>query len=617
MCGIYGGFSLTGAPLRHPELLPTMGGTLHHRGPDGHATLERPEVVFGTERLRIIDLDQRADQPFATPEGDCWIACNGEIYNSRKLRNRFPDYPFISGSDVESALPLFRDLGRDALEALDGMFGLAFWNRNDKSLLLARDRAGEKPLFYTESDGEVWFASEIQSLLENPEISRALDPVAIDQFLALGYVLEPRTLFAAIHRVEAGTSLLFDATGNRFQRYWEPRILAQQKPTDGHPVDILRDLLERAVAKQVIADVPVGVFTSGGLDSSLLAALAAHRLGVGHVHTFAARFTASSYDEGEWARRVAAEMGTHHVEVGCDTAALTEAFNAVSERLAEPLADPAILPTFLLAREATKSVTVILSGEGADELFGGYPTYLGHKVAPWFSHLPGFLRALIRRTVASTRASTGKVTVEFLLKRFLASADMSWAKRHLRWFASGSMDQALSTSPAWLTDLLAEYADLPPLAGAMLLDYETYLPDDLLVKVDRATMMHSVEARAPFLDRDLSRFALSLPAHLKVRHLTTKWILKRAARKWLPDKIISRRKRGLSVPVASWINNGLRSEVDRLLEPIRLRRQGLVDASAASTMLAEHRAGRANHARSLWTLVVLERWLERWVPGGP
>lgn len=617
MCGIYGGFSLTGAPLRHPELLPVMGRALHHRGPDGHATLERPEVVFGTQRLRVIDLDERADQPFATPEGDCWIACNGEIYNSQELRGRFPDYPFVSGSDVESALPLLRDLGREALDGLDGMFGLAFWSRCDKSLLLARDRAGEKPLYYVEIDGEVWFASEIQGLLEIPELSRDLDSQAIEQYLAFGYVLEPRTLFAAIRRVEAGTSVLFDATGSRFQSYWDPQLLVRESDAGGNAVARLRDLLERAVAKQVVSDVPVGVFTSGGLDSSLLAALAAHRLGVGHVHTFAARFTASSYDEGEWARRVAAEMGTHHVEVRCDSDSLSDAFDAVSTRLAEPVADPAVLPTYLLAREATKHVTVILSGEGADELFGGYPTYLGHKVAPWFAHLPGFARAAIRSAIASTRASTGKVTLEFLLKRFVASANMPWAERHLRWFASGSMEQTIAAAPAWLTELLADYAGLPPLAGAMLMDYETYLPDDLLVKVDRATMMHSVEARAPFLDRDLSRFAISLPSRLKVRHLTTKWILKRAARKWLPKRVITRRKRGLSVPVAGWINDGLRPEVDRLLSPERLRRQGLVDERLATTMLAEHRAGSANHARALWTLIVLERWVERWLPDGP
>jgi len=285
----------------------------------------------------------------------------------------------------------------------------------------------------------------------------------------------------------------------------------------------------------------------------------------------------------------------------------------VTDQLAEPLADPAaILPVYLLARAARREVKVILSGEGADELFGGYPTYLGHRLAPWLLRLPVPLRRLLSTGLHRLPASGRKVTIEYLLKRFLAEIDRPWAERHLCWFGTGLVRDREGWERAGLDALLA--AAGPDPAGALLLDYRTYLRDGLLVKVDRATMLQSVEARAPYLDRDVTAFALALPIEEKIRGLTGKRVLKRAARAWLPRAVVERRKRGLSVPVAGWINNGLGPEVDRLLAPERLRRQEILDAGRIGQLLAEHRAGRANHARPLWAALVLERWLERWLP---
>jgi asparagine synthase (glutamine-hydrolysing) len=293
------------------------------------------------------------------------------------------------------------------------------------------------------------------------------------------------------------------------------------------------------------------------------------------------------------------------VPVRIDEETLREALQQVTTRVAEPLADPAILPTFLLARTAREHVKVILSGEGADELFGGYPTYLGHKVAPLYDALPSFARAALRRLAFALPSSGKKVTLEFLLKRFVTDAERPWVERHLRWFGTGLGASGVGR----------ELASHDPLTGAMLLDYTSYLRDNLLVKVDRATMLSSVEARAPFLDRDVTAFALSLPPELRVRRLTTKWVLKKAAEKWLPHDVIYRRKRGLSVPIAGWINRGLRTEVDRLLAPDRLREQGLVDEPRITSMLAEHRANRANHAKALWAVVMLQYWIENWGGG--
>jgi asparagine synthase (glutamine-hydrolysing) len=610
MCGIYGMIALSGRQLRHPESLDSMGEALCHRGPDGHAVFTSAAAAIGTERLRIIDLHERADQPFAAPNSQVWLECNGEIYNASTIRAMFPDYPYRSQSDVETIIPLYLQDGTAAIPQLDGMFGLAIWDSRTRALVLARDRAGEKPLFYSRLDGEIWFASELQSLLRNPEIDRTIDREALAGYLRLGYVPEPLTMFRSIRRVPAGTFIRFREGSEELTRYWDPGAFAVEPRRSGPATAELRTLMEAAVTKQVISDVPVGVFISGGLDSSILATLAARVIGAGRVHTFSARFAEASFDESDVAARLAATLRTQHVPVPTDEDTLREALTAVVTRIAEPLADPAILPTFLLARAARQHVKVILSGEGADELFGGYPTYLGHKLAPLYEALPSSVRTFIRRRVESLPSSSRKVTFEFLLKKFVGDVERPWIERHLSWFGTGlPAGILLGGDPAPAIEA-PEGRDA--LSGAMLLDYQSYLRDNLLVKVDRATMLSSVEARAPFLDRDVSAFALSLPVHMRVRRLTTKWLLKRAAESWLPKSIIHARKRGLSVPIATWINHGLRHEADRLLDADHLRGQGLLDPQIVGRLLAEHRSGRANHARLLWPLIILQYWMENW-----
>ena len=595
---------VSAADLRFPDVLEEMGEALRHRGPDGRAVLVHPNARIGTERLRIIDLHERADQPFASPDGSVWLEANGEIYNAPQLRPRYRDYPFRSHSDVETILPLYLEHGTDAVSMLDGMFGLAIWDNRTRTLILARDRAGEKPLFYARVGSEVLFASELQCLLRHPEISKELDPVALSDYLTLGYILEPRTTFAQIRRVPAGTYMRFRDGIEETVRYWDPESFRIGSMNAGDAVAETQRLIESAVTKQVMSDVPVGVFISGGLDSSLLATLASQAIGVDKVHTFSAQFAEASYDESGDAAVLAQRMRTKHVPVRTDEETLREALTNVVTRVAEPLADPAILPTFLLARTARNHVKVILSGEGADELFGGYPTYIGHKLAPKYDALPGFVRAAVRKLAFALPSSGKKVTLEYLLKRFVNDAERPWIERHLRWFGTGLGGSAGVSAGPFAND---------PLAGAMLLDYRSYLRDNLLVKVDRATMLSSVEARAPYLDRDVTAFALSLPTDLRVRGFTTKWVLKKAAEKWLPRDVIYRRKRGLSVPIASWINRGLRSEVDRLLEPDRLRKQGIVNETQVRTLLAEHRANRANHAKALWAVIVLQYWIDNWL----
>ncbi len=615
MCGIYGMVSLGDRELGNPEALERMGQLLRHRGPDGHGTVHVSRAAFGAERLRVIDPTPAGDQPFTDPTSRVWLVLNGAIYNAPELRRRYSDYPFRSRSDAETILPLYLERGSAGVADLDGMFALAIYDARTRELMLARDRAGEKPLFFSRRGDEIWFASEVQALLAGPVRIRALDAAAVHDFLTLGYVAEPRTLISQIRKVEAGTAVSFTRRGCHSLRYWDPDATARSRVSTHDAAQRLEQLLARAVTKQLTADVPIGIFTSGGVDSSLLAALAVQAVGAERVRTFSVGFAQRRFDESSHARRLATHLRTRHVSLQIDFATLSEALVAVVDRVAEPVADPAILPTYLLARVAREHVTVVLCGEGADELFGGYPTYLGHRAARWYRRLPAPLRTLTQRlTTALPGSQQRKVSLQYLLKRFTASAQQPLPVRHMEWFGTG-LGRHLLRDNHWLAG--QEARNFPDAGDAVdratLFDYRTYLRDNLLPKVDRATMLSSLEARAPYLDGEVTRFALALDSSLKVRGTTTKWLLKQVARRWLPRTIVHRRKRGLSVPIAQWLNGDLRSEVDRLLSPERIERRGLLRPGTVSQLLTEHRSGHADHGRALWTLLMLEYWIERWV----
>ena len=608
MCGIYGMVSFRRS-LQRPEHLATMRERLRHRGPDDSGRRSDAGVAMGVERLRITDLREAAAQPFSNPEGRVWLGGNGAIYNAAELRQRYHGYPFRSGSDIEPVIPLYLEGGIDALAQLDGMFALAIWDGRTDRLLLARDRAGEKPLFWRVMGEEVWFASEIQALLVDRGSCR-IDREALVDYAHLGFVRQPRTLLSGVRKVPSGTVLEFSGEAPRSHRYWRPETIAERRLDPGSAAAELDRVLTRAVERQTAADVPVGVFASGGVDSSLLSAIAARRSQ--HLPMFTVGFPDVSYDERPPARRLAGLLGPRHVEVRAGAPELREAFERVTAHSAEPIADPAVLPTFLLAREARRHVGVVLSGEGADELFGGYPTYLGHRLAERYALLPASVRQVLARTVATLPASHAKVTVEFLLRRFVAHAGEEPMRRHAAWFGTGLPADVLTAAYRGLPALPAPGGqDL--LREVMLFDYRTYLPDGLLTKIDRATMLVGLESRAPFLDRDVTAFGLGLASTLRVRGLETKWLLKQVAARYLPRWVVRRRKRGLSVPIAGWLNGGLRREADRLLERDRLEAGGMLSPEPVARLLAEHRAGRANHARALWPLIVFERWRERWM----
>lgn len=617
MCGIYGVVSRPELAPARQEALESMGRQLRHRGPDAHGVHSLPHAAFGCERLRVYDTTSAGDQPFVDPTGRVMLVLNGAIYNAPALRALYPNYPFSSRTDAESLMPLYLDRGVDGVRDLDGMFAFAIYDGRTGQLLLARDRAGEKPLFYRLGDDEVWFASEVQPLLDGAARGD-LNPTALHQMAALGYVTEPLTMFNPIKKVQAGTVQVFGANQTDIIRYWDPATDPACLGCRAASAKDLEELLVNAVSKQLTADVPVGIFSSGGIDSGLLTAIALQERGKGSVGTFTVGFAEKEYDESPQAERLARQLGAEHQTVRTDETTLLAALHHVVDSVAEPIADPAVLPTYLLARAAREHVTVVLSGEGADELFGGYPTYLGHRLAPWFNRLP----APVRKAVAGTAnlvpvSQTGKVPLEYLLRRFMTSAELTVPERHLQWFGTG-IDPELLT-PETREDEQARPrfpATGDPISAASLFDYSTYLRDNLLTKVDRATMLSSLEARAPFLDREITRFGLSLDPTLKVRGARTKWLLNRVARRWLPSATTRRRKRGLSVPIAKWLNGVLREDVDTLLSPERAAIRGLVRPEAVRRLISEHRSRTANHSRALWPLLVLEYWIERWVPEG-
>jgi asparagine synthase (glutamine-hydrolysing) len=590
-------------------MVERLRAALRHRGPDGNGLWRSDRAALGATRLRVVDLDPRADQPFTAAAGAV-LVCNGEIYNAGDLRRRYPTYPYRSRSDVEVLLPLYLDRGPAAIAELDGMFAVAIWDPGRALLTLARDRAGEKPLFYTEqaAQGELWFASEIGALLQAAAVPRALDAAGLADYVQLGYIREPRTPFTAIRKVPAGSILTFTRGRCATRRYWCPADRTTERPD----AVAVRHTLERAVARQVTADVPMGVFTSGGLDSSLLAALAVRVLGADRVLTLAVGFRDRDYDERPFAARLARHLGTRHVAVEVPEIGVPAALDALAAS-GEPLGDPAAIPTWYLARAAREQVTVVLSGEGADELFGGYPTYPGHVAAPAYQLLPQGLRRRIAGVLDRVPPSSGRVPVEYLLRRFVALADRPWTVRHRAWFGTGLPAEILQ--PDWRVpaELVPPDPDDPDvLRQAMLLDYETELRERLLVKVDRATMHVALEARAPYLDAALTRSAFALPGEAHVHGLRTKCLLRDVARPWVPEFIVRRTKRGLSVPVGRWLNGPLAALADEHLAADRLDRQGLLDGAAVARLLAAHRAGRADHRRALWPLLTLQHWMAYW-----
>ena len=616
MCGICGIATTHGAA--DVEALRAMSDLLVHRGPDSGGQHVDGGVALAARRLSIIDLEH-GDQPIANEDGSCVVVQNGEIYNYPELRRELEraGHELRTRCDTEALVHLYEEHGPGFAERLRGMFAAAIWDARRRRLVLARDRYGIKPLYYRHVGGELRFASELRALPRGE-----IDLDALEAFLAFNSIPAPYSIFRDVRKLPAGHVLVWEDGKVTLERYARPGPAAEDELRTGDEAEIVEELRARlrdSVRAHLLSDVPVGVLLSGGVDSAVLAALAAQETPE-PVHTFTIGFAERSFDERDDARLVAERYGTAHHEllVRPEPELL---LRALAEAFDEPFADSSALPTYLVSQLAAEHVKVALSGEGGDELFGGYYTYVADLTA---DHLAPLARA-VRPLVEALPASTRKASLDYKAKRFVRAAHLPPLERHHGWkeiFSAEARAELTGRHAAFdpvdvYRARYAETATAPELARLQDVDFGVYLVDDLLVKTDRASMAHSLEARVPFLDPLVTNLAFALPTRLKVRGLAKKVVLRKAAEPLLPAEVVHGRKRGFSIPAAAWLRGELEPFARTTLSPENLQRQGLFQAQPVTRLIDEHVAGREDWSRQLWGLLAFTLWYERHVEQEP
>lgn len=627
MCGICGIVWADRERRIDQSLVYRMNSRLVHRGPDEDGYYAGDQALLAMRRLSIIDL-QTGQQPVGNEGLNVWLVFNGEIYNYRELRKELEQagHVFRSHSDSEVIVHAYEQYGDSCLERLNGMFAFAIWDETRRRLFLARDRLGIKPLFYWSDGRQLAFASELKALLAWPEVPTSVDLVALDQFLTLEYIPSPRTIFAGIRKLPAGHWLSFDDGGVRLQEYWNPQ--PQSVPSsEAQCVARLQELLADAVQLQLVSDVPLGAFLSGGIDSSTVVAYM-RQATPGPVRTFSIGFDDATYNELPYARIVSRQFGTEHYEevLQPDIASMAEELVA---HLDEPFADFSIFPTYLVSQMARRSVKVVLSGDGGDELFGGYDTYRAQQADRYYRRLPATVRhGMLPALFSRVRPRPAKKGLVNKAKHFVQGGRQPAGLQHARWMMfldaeaksrlyAPEMQEALNgcAATAALEHHFEQAAHLDPLAQQQYVDIKSYLVDDILTKVDRMSMAVSLEVRVPLLDHRIVEFALGLPAHLKLRRGTTKVILREAMKDLLPDSILNKPKEGFSIPLKHWLRGPLQPLMNDLLSEDSIRQRGYFSPRTVSVWMDEHLSGRVNHSHRLWALMVLELW-HRQIPDG-
>lgn len=629
MCGIAGAIDLQGRAANR-SVLERMCARLIHRGPDDEGFFVHGPVGLGQRRLRIIDLSS-GHQPLANEDESVWVTFNGEIYNFQELRTRLQErgHYFATASDTEVIVHAYEEHGARCVEHFRGMFAFALWDQGRRQLLLARDRVGKKPLFYAKAEGQFIFASELQALLQHPGIRRDVDPTAIDNYLTFGYIPSPQTIFTGVFKLPPAHVLTLGPIGEssgepavRVERYWQLSYGPKLTLDDEEACDELAEVLTEATRLRMIADVPLGALLSGGVDSSAVVALMS-TLSSRPVKTFSIGFEEQAFNELPYARMVAQRYGTEHHELVVRPNAL-EVLPLLVRHYGEPYADSSAVPSYYVARLTRQHVTVALNGDGGDECFGGYERYLGSLMAECYHQVPWLVRRGIVEPVAALipdslprRNRLGQV------KRFLRNAAKAREQRYLRWMTyltpeqkddvySPSFRAALAgrDAGAWLFGLFDAAKEVAPehLDSLLAVDVVSYLPYDLLVKMDIAAMANSLEARSPFLDHKVMEFAARLPRRHKVRGTTLKYLLKRLGARLLPPAILSRRKMGFGVPVGLWMRSELRPLLEDVLLSTRALARGYFRPEAVRRLAQTHLSGAQDYSLQLWALLWLEMW---------
>lgn len=620
MCGISG---MVYFDQNRPVLLEDlkrMCDAIVHRGPDDEGFFIDRNAGLGMRRLSVIDL-ATGRQPISNEDGRVWIVFNGEIFNYAVLRKELEGkgHKFSTNTDTETIVHAYEEYGEGCVEKLNGMFAFAIWDGRHRKLFIARDRLGVKPLYYFFNDRFLLFGSELKALLEYKEVPRDVDFEALDSFLTMEYIPAPLSIFKGIRKLPPGYTLILQDRKVEIQQYWDLRF----NRLTGREEDLgqaLFDLLQDAVRIRLVSDVPLGAFLSGGIDSSTIVCMMSECMDR-PVKTFSIGFDDPSYNELKYARVVAKRFGTDHQELTLKPDVVHLVQDLV-KYLDEPLADVSVFPTYLVSRLARQNVTVVLSGDGGDELFAGYEWYIADKIGRYYRRLPAAMRdRWIPWAVDRIPPSAKKKGFTNKLKRFVEGALLSDSLQHFRWsifmmeeaknqLYSEDLKRAvdgLDTSSRF-THYLDAFREADPLWQQQYADIKTYLVDDILVKVDRMSMANSLEARTPFLDYRVVEFAASLPSHLKLNGFRSKYLLKRSMASRLPAEIIHRKKEGFSIPMKNWLRQELRPLMEEYLSESRIRKEGLFNAPYIKKLKEEHLKGTANHAHRLWSLMVFEIW---------
>ncbi len=608
--------------------LREMCDALTHRGPDSDGTWLGDGTALGMRRLAVIDL-KTGDQPFFNRAKTVAVVMNGEIYNFRALRAELQKkgYGFSTDSDTEVLPHLYDEYGKRFIEKLNGMFAVALWDSEQKRLILARDRFGEKPVYYGIFGEKLFFASEPKALLAHPEIQPEINFNALNQYLSYDYVPAPLSIYKNLNKLPASHTLVFQDGGISLNEYWKLSFEKPPKaPTINEAADRLSRILSESVKMRLVSDVPLGVLLSGGIDSSTVAAFAQKHVSE-RVKTFSIGFEEDSFDESKHARKVAEHLGTEHFEKRLSVEKAQDLISEIGVWLDEPLSDGSLIPTFLLSGFVRRYVTVALGGDGGDEIFAGYPMYFGHKVSNAYQKVPGpFRSGLIEPLVNRLPTSTKNLSFDYKAKRFVNSQNADQVARHHSWFGSFSVDEKQRLCSKELQTVFEKadvYAgarnllDANPIKDTIeqmqFLDMKYYLAEDILTKVDRASMAVSLEVRAPFLDAGVAEYAASLPSNYKLRGKLSKFILKKAVEDILPKSIIKRPKKGFGIPIAEWLKGSLNPLLRDMLSPERIKRQQIFDPAFVQELIEQHENGKANNYKQLWTLLVFQIWYENFV----
>jgi len=625
MCGITGVAAFPGAPLPTREQLQRMCATLIHRGPDAEGLDIRQGVALGMRRLSIIDL-AGGSQPIFNEDRTVRTVFNGEIYNFRELRRELEGrgHCFKTRSDTEVIVHSYEEYGADFPRVLNGMFAIALHDERKQTLCLVRDHLGIKPLYFAFNRQHLIWGSEIKAILASGWVERTLDLQALGEFLTWEYVPGRATLLKTVRKLEPGSLVEINLRAPRCEPrfYWDIPWTGEKRMKAGAWADRVEQQLRVSVQRQMISDVPLGAFLSGGVDSSLVAAC------MGRSQTFSIGFDDPSYNELGWARKVADHLGLDHREEIIQPQ-VVDLFDQLMFFLDDPIGDFSIFPTYLVSRLARKQVTVALSGDGGDELFGGYETYVADQLARQYRKLPSLIRGKVLepfiRTLKPRSAKKGLVN---LAKRFVEGLDHPDSLGHARWrlflgeelrkefFTEEVRAQIDGPADAHIADLFRRAQAHTPLNRSLYVDLKSYLSDNILVKVDRMSMAVSLEARVPYLDPEMVELAFQIPDELKVKSRETKILLKKVAARHLPRECVYRPKEGFSIPIKNWLNTQFRPLLEELLDPGVIKAEGIFQPETIQSLKEEHQSGRANHSHILWSLMVFESWRRKWLSGG-